>query len=359
MSAASALNRSSDFLRHFWHPVCTLREIERRNPSGAGPIGARLLGEDLVVAKLDGRFVALRDRCAHRSAKPSLGKVTEAGIQCPYHGWVYDAQGRCVRIPACPQGPIPSRARLEAFECGVQYGIVWVRLDSTLGVTRIPYCSPWGDARYRVVIDEPSTWATTPARRWENFTDLSHFAFVHPYTLFDPDFPVPPIVPVDRVEGELRWNYDPPAEVAARIDKRANLGPARYRCSMPFTVNVEFQRFADQTRHVLWMTSSPVAEGLCRTFYIFARERDRDGSDEPYLEFQHKVFEEDRPVIESQSPAEIAADEIGVPTDKVSVRYRQWLRELERAAAEGAAAFRACLYTDRLETAEARQGVSL
>ena len=52
--------------RHFWHPVCTLEELYSADPTGNGPLQVRLLGENLVVAKLGENISAFSDRCAHR-----------------------------------------------------------------------------------------------------------------------------------------------------------------------------------------------------------------------------------------------------------------------------------------------------
>ena len=344
----SRLLEGLQHLRHFWHPVCTLGELDRERTGG--PLGVRLLNQPLVIARLGEQVVALDDRCAHRSAKLSLGRVHDRAIQCPYHGWEYGTDGVCKRIPSCPGLEIPRKARVTSYECEVRYGIVWVRLDGSFGVSTIPFFSGANDPRFRLAMDEPYTWATSAARRWENYTDLAHFAFVHPITLFDPAYPVPPIVPVDRVGGELRWSYTPPREILGAMDKMSNMGPARYRCTMPFTVNLEYERFVDGTRSVLWMTSSPPDARNCRSFFILAREADKEGPDTPYLEFQHRVLREDRPVIESQSPAEIDTHELAVPTDKVSVQYRRWLRELEAAAQQGKEAFSDCLMSERLES---------
>lgn len=338
-----------DFLRHFWHPVCTEHELAKAAPGRNGPLGVTLLGERLAIARLDGELVAFSDRCPHRSARLSLGSITPQGLQCPYHGWTFAADGACVKIPSCPGMEIPARARASGFECASRYGLVWVRMDASFDATSIPYFSADGDPRYRVAMDEPYTWETSAARRWENYTDLAHFAFVHPVTLFDPAYPVPPLVPVDRRAGELCWSYSPPKEILAAIDKMSNMGPASYRCTMPFSVNLEYERFVDGTRSVLWMTSSPVDAQTCRSFFLYAREVDKEGSDVPYMEFQHRVLREDKPVIESQSPAEITTDELAVPTDRVSIQYRRWLRDLEAAAKQGRDAFAACLHAGQSE----------
>src|SRR5262245_47910943 len=56
-----------------------------------------------------GALAALIDRCPHRGVALSLGKVTREGeIECPFHGWRFDAAGRCTAMPLC-DAPITER----------------------------------------------------------------------------------------------------------------------------------------------------------------------------------------------------------------------------------------------------------
>lgn len=333
------------YLRHFWHPVCTLAEFERANASGHGPMAITLLGESIVLARLNGKLVAASDRCAHRSAKLSLGKVSKRDGQdflaCPYHGWQYDNEGICKLVPACPEKAIPPRAKLNAYECEVKYSIVWVRLDNSFDCTEIPYFSDWDKPGMQVIVADSYLWSTVAERRWENFTDFSHFAFVHPGTLYDPFFASHPAVQVNRVDGELQFKLAPPREMEG-IPEEAPMGDFDYRCTMPYGINLEIKLWKDNSRFVLWTTASPVDDRTCRNFMIIAREADGQ-PDHMHLAFQKRVLEEDQPVIQSQWPAEISAGEISVATDKVSIQYRKWHRELCQAALRGKEEFRAVL----------------
>ena len=127
--------------RHFWHPVCTRKEIEAATESENRPLAVRLLGENIVVAEIDGRAVAFPDRCLHRSTKLSVGCVESEGLRCAYHGWLYDAEGACIEIPAMPDRPIPNGFRLTRYDAAFAYDLLWVRLDSSAG-TSIPGCPP-------------------------------------------------------------------------------------------------------------------------------------------------------------------------------------------------------------------------
>lgn len=341
-------------LRHFWHPVCTFKEFECANFSGNGPMSVTLLGEAIALARIEGRVVAFKDRCAHRFAKLSKGCVKNGRVECPYHGWQYDRDGACQHIPACPDAPIPRKARVETYECEVKYDLVWVRLDGSYGPIDIPAFTEWDNKAMRIVVADSYVWKTSAERRWENFTDFSHFAFVHPGTLYDKAFANVPIRAVDRVSGELRFSIEPPREMLEGLPADSPLGTFNYRCTMPFTVNLEICLYRNDRRFVLWTTSCPIDDGTCRNFMIIAREWS-DDADHTHLAFQKRVLDEDQPVIESQWPAQITMEEISLATDKVSVQYRKWLRELSIAAKDGADEFRRVLYTEAREDGEGSQ----
>ena len=71
---------------------------------------------------------AFRDLCIHRGTALSLGRVEDDTLVCAYHGWRYDAAGQCVKIPAQPDLPIPTKARARTYPCCERYGLVWVCL---------------------------------------------------------------------------------------------------------------------------------------------------------------------------------------------------------------------------------------
>ncbi|EKS31084.1 aromatic ring-hydroxylating oxygenase subunit alpha [Afipia felis] len=344
------LEQTANYLRHFWHPVCTLDELKASNDEGVGPIGRVLLDEPLVIAKLDGKIVAMGDRCAHRFAKLSGGKVIEnSRLQCPYHGWQYGSSGKCAFIPAAPNDPIPRKAMTPAYECEVKYDIVWVRLDSSWNATSIPYCSAWDNPDFKkVIIAEPYNWSSSAQRRWENFTDFSHFAYVHPGTLYDPAYSEPAIVPVDRVGGELRFFMEPGKDMLDTLPPDSPLGSWDYRATMPFSINLDIRLYRNGSPFLLWTTSSPTSETTCRNFMIIAHTDDKMPDKVP-LDFQKLVLAEDQPVIETQ-PGPLFLDEISLPTDKISNQYRKWLRELSAAAEAGEEPFKKALLSDVIES---------
>lgn len=339
--------------RHFWHPVCTLREL-RAAAAGGRPLAVTLLGEELAVAEIGGEVAAFPDRCIHRSTRLSVGRVEAEGLRCAYHGWLYGADGACREIPALPGRPIPPDCRVESHGARLAYDLVWVRLDPSAD-TAVPECPGWTDDAFRCVQGEPYTWPTSAARRLENFVDLSHFPFVHDGTLGDRRRTEVPVAEVDRIDGELRFRFRP--EPGMDLPDVALMAPTDYRIWVPFTVDLEFF-FPDGGRSHLWMAASPVGPGACRSFWFTSRTADRDGDDRPHLEFQDVVLAEDLPVIEAQRPPWIPhpADEHSVPTDKVSLAYRRWLKELSDAAGAGPGALAECLASVRLESGRGGAG---
>lgn len=78
-----------------WYVVANSKSVKKDRP-----LGVRRLGEDLVLWRTpDGKIHCHHDRCAHKGAKLSLGKIDGATIACPYHGFRYDASGTCVAMP--------------------------------------------------------------------------------------------------------------------------------------------------------------------------------------------------------------------------------------------------------------------
>jgi len=326
-------------LELFWHPVATVDELAAAAPH---PLAVTLLGRQLAVADLGDAALAVTDRCPHRSTRLSVGTVEAAGIRCAYHGWRFGLDGRCDDLPSMPDGPIPGRACVESFDAAVAYGLVWVRLDGAAG-TAIPACPAWDDTSYRVLSGTPYTWPTSAPRRVENFVDLAHFAWVHDGTLGRRDEPVPQLPEIRRQEGELRFDYDPPDQ---EVEDTAMFGSSRYRMPMPLTVDIDFTLDSGARRR-LWMTASPIDSGSCRAFWLVCRDDDLDPErDAHHLAFQQVVLDEDEPVVCAQDPPEIPLEpgiEVSVRTDKVSIEYRHWLRELAAAAEVGPDAVRATL----------------
>ena len=341
---------NEDTWNYFWHPVCTLTELQ----SGAEDLGAiknrgrimqvKLLGRKLVVAELaDGEVTVLDDRCGHRSSALSCGWVENDKIRCAYHGWVYDRNGKCVEIPSMPDMAIPEKAKVASHEVEVKYDLVWVRLDSSID-SKIPVLRSWDNENMKCVQGTPYEWATSGPRRMENFIDPTHFAFVHDGSLGTREYPLVPNPKIDTLLGELRWKYQPENRFGTSPNQRlfdltAPLDTADYRAYMPFGVSL-LQTLKNGSSNEIWVCASPLDSQHVRNFWFTCRSDDHEGDDAYYAGVQSHILSEDAPVVLSQAPPELPADprmEMSVPSDGVLIAYRRRLKELSNAFEKGGA----------------------
>jgi len=90
-----------DLLRRYWQPIAAASELEH-----AWTKRVRLLGEDLVLFRdRQGGLGLIAEQCPHRRASFAHGIPTQEGIRCPYHGWEFNAAGKCLSQPNEPDNP--------------------------------------------------------------------------------------------------------------------------------------------------------------------------------------------------------------------------------------------------------------
>ena len=107
-----------------WHPVALGRDVVQ------APLAVTLLGQELVLWRSpEGQVQAFVDRCPHRGARLSLGRVENGHLECPYHGWQFAAGGQCVKVPAVPTFTPPPQHCVASFGVQEAYGLVWVQLQ--------------------------------------------------------------------------------------------------------------------------------------------------------------------------------------------------------------------------------------
>jgi 5,5'-dehydrodivanillate O-demethylase len=116
-----------ELMRRYWHPIAASGQMT------AGEVRkVRLLGEDLVLFRdLGGRLGLIDERCAHRRVELRYGVPEKEGLRCPYHGWLYDAEGRCIEQPAEPaESTFKDKVRITAYPVQELAGLVFAYLGS-------------------------------------------------------------------------------------------------------------------------------------------------------------------------------------------------------------------------------------
>ena len=87
-------------LRRYWQPVALVDELQ--GPRPVKPV--KLLNEDLVLFRNNDAYGLIERHCSHRGADLAYGRLEERGLRCSFHGWLFDAGGRCLETPAEPEG---------------------------------------------------------------------------------------------------------------------------------------------------------------------------------------------------------------------------------------------------------------
>lgn len=170
--------------------------------------GHRIAGKPIVAWRTEsGQIVAFDDRCVHKRMPLSAGKLFEDGVlECAYHGFCYDQTGSCVRIPAQPDKPIPTRARLKAFPVVEQDGVVWIWTgdDEKLKGVRPPRTPEVGSEEWDSVLIGPMKVNANCRLLIENLLDITHFYPLHDSNVGDI---INSKIPVKFVEETVDGNH--------------------------------------------------------------------------------------------------------------------------------------------------------
>jgi len=320
--------QEGDFTRlsAHWFPIAVAAEVGER------PVSAQLLDLDLVAFRtLEGVCVAL-DRCPHRGMRLSRGWICEGQIVCPYHGLHFEGTGRCTAIPSEPDAVISRRLDLQIFPAVEAFGLIWTSLAR--GPLTLPAFEAWDDPGFQSIVCPVVDIAGAPGRQVEGFLDVAHFAWAHTTTFGDRNNPVVPEIVVRRTEGGLRAEYVSPV---------SNYGPdQKHKAPDDFLWRRTFEVFAPFTARLvvdfpeqrqLWIlnAASPVSARKTRLFCALARNVDLDIPVEAVRAFNLAIFNEDRAMVENQSPLDLPLDlslEAHIAADRTSVAYRRLLKQM-------------------------------
>jgi len=166
---------SAELIPDYWHPIARSSAVTHGKP-----VGIKRFDRQFVLWRGgDGRVACLPDRCSHRAAVLSTGKIREGCIECPYHGLRFDSAGRCVLIPANGAGtPVPDGFDIAPMTVREAHGLIWY----WNGDGEPAADHPWlpgatemgtGAAEYDYIAAAPYL------RILENLADFHHFPILH------------------------------------------------------------------------------------------------------------------------------------------------------------------------------------
>ncbi|MBD1843840.1 Rieske 2Fe-2S domain-containing protein [Cyanobacteria bacterium FACHB-63] len=165
-----------------WYPVHYVRDLSKTEPTKF-----TLLGQDLVIwwdAKSE-IWRAFEDQCPHRLAPLSEGRIAEDGLlECPYHGWAFQGNGNCDRIPQQSDTVCANeskRACVASYATAERQGLLFIYPGkNNPEQVNIPIVEPMEES--------PDEWVCLNTFRdlpydaltlLENVLDVSHIPFTH------------------------------------------------------------------------------------------------------------------------------------------------------------------------------------
>ena len=166
-------------IKNMWYAILDSKEVPK-----AKPIGLTRFSQKIVLWRdQKGTVNCIFDKCCHRGASLSHGKVVKDHVECPFHGFQYDPTGKVIVIPANgSKTPVPDRYRVNAYEVREAYGLIWLWYgDQKSNLPEIPF---FEDLKHGFTYGGFSEeWAVHYTRAIENQLDVVHLPFVHHNTI--------------------------------------------------------------------------------------------------------------------------------------------------------------------------------
>lgn len=177
LSRIGAGTPMGELFRRFWLPAILSDELE----TDGAPKRLRILKEDLIAFRnTDGQVGIVNAYCAHRSAPLFFGRNEHCGLRCPYHGWKFAIDGKCLETPNVPAGAPDVRRTvgIKAYPVEEAGGLVWVYMGPAELKPPLPalgyVTAPAGQA-YTARWLQRSNWL----QGLEGEIDSSHISWLH------------------------------------------------------------------------------------------------------------------------------------------------------------------------------------
>jgi phenylpropionate dioxygenase-like ring-hydroxylating dioxygenase large terminal subunit len=314
-----------------WYAVLESNEVKPGKP-----YGFRRLNEDLVFWRDPaGKIVVMRDRCPHRSAKLSPGKLVDGNLQCQFHGFQYNREGACQLIPANGRnGPKPKIFQCWTYAAQEAHGFIWVwNGEPQPEYPPLPFFDDLEGYAYSTFRQE---WDVHYTRAIEGQLDVSHLPFVHPKTIGRGNQTLVngPYTTLENHQLRVWLDNQPDAGLPAKKPSQipASDRPADLCFNFP---NVWQIRLGDQLRNLI--ISAPIDDDHCMLYvrlyqnFVTMPVIGRAVSFVSNL-FNRYVLSEDYAITSTQRPkkSDLNIGERFIPGDRPIALYLQHRSELIR-----------------------------
>lgn len=327
---------------NFWYAAATSDQVTAERPTKV-----KMLGQHFALFR-DSAGVArcVSDICIHRSASLSGGQVKDDCVECPYHGWQFDGDGVCTRIPSLgAKAKIPARARIDGYPTQEKYGLVFAFLGNAPEGERPPLMEipEYGQDGWRCINLEYE-WTANWERSIEAGLDPAHAEFVHTGMKFagaDEEYAIPS--DLDHVKDE--WGTTLHAELkTVALPSRPELGEADISEVKPDAKITRVQSsfhgpnctitriiFSDTEQVCQYMWETPQDEFHVAKHLVSVRSIVLDPAfDESFNKRNLFVADEDKVVVQDIDPMvfpDSSTKEVFVPADTQIRTYRDYIQD--------------------------------
>ena len=328
------LDNVAPALARGWHAVARADEID------PGPTQIWLLGAPWAVVRIGDEVRAYRDRCPHRFAPLTTGRIVDDELECGYHGWRFGVDARVTTIPALgPDATLPPRACLEpAHSVCERFGLVWLAPEQP--VCALHEFPEWDDPAFTRAETEPRHTRVSALQLADNFLDAAHFPTVHVRTFGTPEAAYVSPHHVTRDGWEIRTVYEAPYRnhedplvatgehplVQPHVLTKVGRPPASVYLSLDFPLTGR--------RLAILFVCQPETRTRTRIYKLMAHEGIAPDELERIAElvtYEDLVLDEDLAVLERMPSMTLATDprvEVHSSADRLSVAYRRVLAEM-------------------------------
>ncbi len=173
------------FVKNCWYVIAWDHEIPPEQANGQ--IFTRtVLGEPIVVYRAKtgsgSKLVALADRCCHRGAPLSKGRVEGDNLRCGYHGLLFDPSGQCIEVPGMDSAPPKACVKQYPVVEKNKWVFVWMGEPEKADVAMLPDNYSNGSPEWRN-LPGYLHYDTNYLLICDNLLDFSHLSYVHEKTL--------------------------------------------------------------------------------------------------------------------------------------------------------------------------------
>jgi phenylpropionate dioxygenase-like ring-hydroxylating dioxygenase large terminal subunit len=306
------------------------------------PLSVPFAGDDFVLFRNgDGEPACFSDRCPHRGASLSLGSNEDGCLRCPFHGWLFKANGHCVAVPADGEGTsLPARSSLKAQKTVCEHGgFIWMwHGDKPADRKSLPELPVFTTDQWQHV-NNSFVWDAHFSRVIESNLDNSHAYWVHKGTFASQDSPLS--IPYDLNKGDewvsAKVKFDLPLPTPLKLLQRLQGKGPGLSAETTFSfyhpnLNIVDTRVGDFLHVVFVNASLPQSENQTISRWIKYSPRktfNLPGREEKSTEISRTIFNEDHGVVRSQRPYAVPLDfseESHVNSDLLSIEYRKILK---------------------------------